>query len=71
MFAGIGLEVIAFPKQVDVSQISDETIFNLGLIAGPVPMIIYFFAAYLASKYDLNKKKHEEICAQLEAQEQN
>lgn len=71
LFAGIGLEVIAFPKQVDVSQISDETIFNLGLIAGPVPMIIYFFAAYLASKYDLNKKKHEEICAQLEAQEQN
>jgi GPH family glycoside/pentoside/hexuronide:cation symporter len=39
------------------------------LIAGPLPMVIYLFAAYLASKYDLNKTKHTEICAQLAAQE--
>lgn len=69
LFAGIGLEMIAFPKQVDVSMVSEQTIFNLGLIAGPLPMIIYLFAAYLASKYDLNKTKHTEICAQLAAQE--
>jgi GPH family glycoside/pentoside/hexuronide:cation symporter len=69
LFAGIGLEIIAFPKQVDVSMVSDQTIFNLGLIAGPLPMVIYLFAAYLASKYDLNKAKHTEICAQLSAQE--
>jgi GPH family glycoside/pentoside/hexuronide:cation symporter len=61
--------MIAFPKQVDVSMVSEQTIFNLGLIAGPLPMVIYLFAAYLASKYDLNKTKHTEICAQLAAQE--
>ncbi|MFT5674728.1 MAG: GPH family glycoside/pentoside/hexuronide:cation symporter [Paraglaciecola sp.] len=69
LLAGIGLDLIAFPKQVDVSMVSEQTIFNLGLIAGPVPLCIYLFSAYLATKYDLNKTRHAEISAQLAAQE--
>jgi GPH family glycoside/pentoside/hexuronide:cation symporter len=68
LFAGIGLDLIAFPKQVDVSMVSEETIFNLGLIAGPLPFAIYLLAAYIATKYDLNKIRHAEISAQLTAQ---
>jgi len=68
LFAGIGLDLIAFPKQVDVSMVSEETIFNLGLIAGPLPFAIYLLAAYIFSKYDLNKIRHAEISAQLTAQ---
>jgi GPH family glycoside/pentoside/hexuronide:cation symporter len=68
LFAGIGLDLIAFPKQVDVSMVSEETIFNLGLIAGPLPFAIYLLAAYIATKYDLNKTRHAEISAQLIAQ---
>ncbi len=71
LFAGIGLQLIAFPKQVDVSQVSEQTIYNLGLIAGPLPMLIYFIAAFLATKYDLNKSRHEEISAQLAFQRNN
>jgi GPH family glycoside/pentoside/hexuronide:cation symporter len=71
LFAGIGLQLIAFPKQVDVSQVSEQTIFNLGLIAGPLPMFIYFLAAFLATKYDLNKSRHEEISQQLALQRNN
>lgn len=69
LFAGISLDIIAFPKQVDVSMVSEQTIFNLGLIAGPLPMAIYLIAAYLATKYDLNKAKHAEICSLLQLQE--
>jgi Na+/melibiose symporter-like transporter len=69
LLAGIGLDVIAFPKQVDVSMVSDEAIFNLGVIAGPVPLIIYLIAAYMASKYDLNKSRHAEIIIKLQAQQ--
>jgi len=68
LFAGIGLDLIAFPKQVDVSMVSDQTIFNLGLIAGPLPFAIYLIAAYIATKYDLNKTRHAEISVQLSAQ---
>ena len=68
LFAGIGLELIAFPKQVDVSMVSEQTIFNLGLIAGPLPFAIYLIAAYIATKYDLNKTRHAEISVQLSAQ---
>ena len=68
LFAGIGLDLIAFPKQVDVSMVSEETIFNLGLIAGPLPFAIYLIAAYIATKYDLNKTRHTEVYVQLSAQ---
>ncbi len=70
LLAGIGLDLIAFPRQVDVSMVSDETIFNLGVIAGPVPLGIYILAAYLATKYDLNKTRHAEISEILNAQKQ-
>ena len=68
LFAGIGLDLIAFPKQVDVSMVSEQTIFNLGLIAGPLPFAIYLIAAYIATKYDLNKTRHAAISVQLSAQ---
>jgi Na+/melibiose symporter-like transporter len=70
LFAGIGLELIAFPKQVDVLMVSEEAIFNLGIIAGPLPLTIYLIAAYMASKYDLNKSRHAEISAKLQTQTQ-
>ena len=68
LFAGIGLDLIAFPKQVDASMVSEQTIFNLGLIAGPLPFVIYLIAAYIATKYDLNKIRHAEIFIQLSTQ---
>ncbi len=68
LFAGIGLDLIAFPKQVDVSMVSEQTIFNLGLIAGPLPFVIYLVAAYVATKYDLTKTRHAEISELLASQ---
>ena len=49
-------------------MVSEQTIFNLGLIAGPLPFSIYLIAAYIATKYDLNKSKHAEISEQLVSQ---
>jgi GPH family glycoside/pentoside/hexuronide:cation symporter len=68
LVASIGLDLIAFPKQVDVSMVSEQTIFNLGLIAGPLPFAIYLLAAFIATKYDLNKTRHAEISEQLSVQ---
>lgn len=69
LLAGVGLDLIAFPKQVDVSMVSEQAIFDLGLIAGPVPLAIYLLAAYIASKYGLNKAQHAAISAKLSAQQ--
>ena len=69
LIAGIGLDVIAFPKQVEVSMVSSSDLFNLGLISGPLPMVIYLIAVFIATKYDLNKTKHTQICAQLNEQQ--
>ncbi|MFT5276939.1 MAG: GPH family glycoside/pentoside/hexuronide:cation symporter [Glaciecola sp.] len=68
LIAGIGLDLINFPKQVDVTMVSEQTIFHLGLIAGPLPFAIYLLAAYVATKYDLNKTRHAEISMQLASQ---
>ena len=70
LLAGIGLEVIAFPKQVAVSEVSESIIFNLGLIS-ILPMFLYIIAVYIASKYDLNKERHKQISEQLALQRAN
>jgi GPH family glycoside/pentoside/hexuronide:cation symporter len=56
---------------VDVSMVSEQTIFNLGLIAGPLPFAIYLIAAYIATKYDLNKTRHAAISERLVSQRQH
>lgn len=70
LLAGIGLEVIAFPKQVDVSEVAEPIIFNLGLIS-ILPMFLYIIAVYIATKYDLNKERHKQISEQLALQRAN
>ena len=42
-FAGILLKLISFPTQTEIENIPSEIISKLGLIGGPLLMIIYFF----------------------------
>ena len=65
MFAGIGLEVIDFPRQANVADVSSDMLVNLGLISGPLLLVIYLFTAWIASKYDLDKQAHQKIVESL------
>tara|TARA_B100001093_G_scaffold67383_1_gene57369 strand:+ start:1983 stop:3386 length:1404 start_codon:yes stop_codon:yes gene_type:complete len=60
-FAGILLKLISFPTQTDIQNIPIETISKLGIIGGPVLMIIYFLSILFVLKYPLTRKQFEEI----------
>ncbi len=60
-FAGILLELISFPTQTDLHDISNETIMKLGIIGGPLLMFIYFFSVLFILKYPITKEKYINI----------
>ena len=60
-FAGILLKLISFPTQTDIQNIPVEAISKLGIIGGPVLMMIYFLSILFILKYPLTRKQFEEI----------
>ena len=64
--AGILLEIIAFPKQVSVIDVSEEALEGLGFIGGPVLMSIYLLAIVFLIAYPINRKRYNEIRVALE-----
>ncbi|MFT7245006.1 MAG: GPH family glycoside/pentoside/hexuronide:cation symporter [Candidatus Azotimanducaceae bacterium] len=66
LIGGIAIDFIGWPTGVKtVDQVDPETIFNLGLIEGPLAAIPSLFAIFFYAKYTITKKRHEEIRKQL------
>jgi Na+/melibiose symporter-like transporter len=67
MIGGFLLSAIAFPTQAVRGTVEADTVWMLGLIAGPATSIFSFvaFACYFA--YRIDRKRHTEILAGLEA----
>ena len=62
--AGVILEIVDFP--IDASEgVSKETLFDLGMIYGPVLMTIYFSAAIFLRRYTISRSKHARAVAEL------
>lgn len=64
-FAGILLKLISFPTQTEIEMIPNEIITKLGLIGGPLLMMIYFFSILFILKYPINKQRYLEIKKKL------
>jgi GPH family glycoside/pentoside/hexuronide:cation symporter len=67
LFAGIAIDVIDFPVGAEPGTVDADTIFNLGLIDGPVAIIPGIIAVFFYMQYNLTRARHLEIQAQLEA----
>ena len=68
LVAGIGLDVIAWPRGADVRAAADvapETIVHLGILYGPVVAAFAVVAVWCLSHYDLTRERHAEIQAEL------
>ena len=62
--AGVILDVVDFP--IDASDgVSEETLFDLGMIYGPVLMTIYFSAAIFLRRYNISRSKHARAVVEL------
>lgn len=58
-FAGILLDLIAFPKQItQIDQVAQEAIHGLGMIGGPLLLVVYLSATLFIYPYPIDKKNH-------------
>ena len=67
VFGGVLLSVIDFPEYATRGEVPAETIWNLGLIAGPATSIFSLLALGFYLRYRINHRRHAEIVAALQA----
>ena len=70
LFGGILLSLIDFPEKATRGTIPEETIWNLGLIAGPATSIFSLLALGFYLKYKINFRRHQQIMIDLEKRRQ-
>lgn len=67
--AGIALDLIHFPRAAQPGEVPEEVLFNLGLIFGPLLMVLYFLALASLSFYRITRSGHNERVETLRARE--
>ena len=67
VFGGILLSVIDFPEYATRGEVPAETIWKLGLIAGPATSIFSLLALGFYLRYRINHRRHTEIVTALQA----
>ena len=65
VIGGIALDLISFPRGAAVGEIAPETIYHLGLIAGPPAMIIGLSGLSFYIWYELSRERMQEIAEVL------
>lgn len=65
LLAGIAIDVIDFPVGAEPGTVSENAVFNLGLIDGPIAVIPGAIAIVFYLKYNLTRTRHKEIQEQL------
>jgi Na+/melibiose symporter-like transporter len=48
-----------------LEDVPAETIFNMGLINGPILHLFYFIPLIIYTRYGLTRKRHAEVRSQL------
>jgi hypothetical protein len=66
--AGIGLDLIQFPRNVaQISEVPSQKIFLLGLAVGPGMLVLYLLFLIFLARYPMTRERHAQILAELEA----
>jgi Na+/melibiose symporter-like transporter len=63
---GMTLSFVEFPTEAAVGDVAPDIIFDLGLVYGPLILVIYLGSAYAISRYQISRVQHEETVARLE-----
>ena len=65
-FAGVALDVIAFPRGADAGPVTPDKVRALGLAVGPGLMAFYFLTLFFMTRYRITRARHREVLAELE-----
>ncbi len=64
--SGLLLKAIAFPSKNEVDIIPQEAIDGLGMIGGPILLVMYLVSIIFITIYTIDRKRYEEIRAELD-----
>ncbi|MFT5015024.1 MAG: GPH family glycoside/pentoside/hexuronide:cation symporter, partial [Dinoroseobacter sp.] len=65
LLAGIAIDVIDFPVGAEPGTVDPDTIYQLGLVDGPISVIPGAIAVFFYLKYNLTRRRHAEIQDEL------
>ncbi|MEL7282629.1 MAG: MFS transporter [Pseudomonadota bacterium] len=65
--AGIALQLIQFPQNVETAEVSQATLNTLGLTVAAVIVVFWFFAFLILRAYPLTRQMHATILNELRA----
>ena len=65
LLAGIGIDAINFPVGAEPGTVADTTLFQLGMLEGPISVIPGIIAIFFYLQYNLSRARHAEIQAEL------
>jgi len=63
---GVTLSLVEFPTETAVGDVAPDIIFDLGLVYGPLILVIFLGSVYAISRYRISRVQHEETIARLE-----
>ncbi|RLA55849.1 MAG: hypothetical protein DRR04_14465 [Gammaproteobacteria bacterium] len=70
-FAGIGLDVIHFPRAATPENVPADAVLNLAIFSGPVMLILFVATVVISNRYPMTADRHREIMAGIQAQRLN
>jgi GPH family glycoside/pentoside/hexuronide:cation symporter len=70
LFAGMALDLIAFPRGTDASVVTPDKVRALGLAVGPGLMIFYMLTLFFMTRYRITRERHREVLRLLEERRQ-
>ncbi len=65
IFGGLLIDFIAFPRGASLGSVPEETVWQLGFIAGPATSVFTIAGVLLFFKYRIDRSRHSEILSDL------
>lgn len=65
-FAGIGLDIIHFPRTATPENVGPEAVLSLAILSGPVLFVLFVATVIISSRFPLTAAKHAEIMREIE-----
>jgi GPH family glycoside/pentoside/hexuronide:cation symporter len=65
--AGIALDLVAFPRGIEVGAVPAEKLFALGLAVGPGMLAFYVLLLFFLSRYTITRTQHQQTLAAIAA----
>jgi GPH family glycoside/pentoside/hexuronide:cation symporter len=71
VFGGVLLDYIQFPRGATLGSVEEDTLWELGFIAGPATSVFIIVGVILYSRYKIDRKRHAEIVIAIKAKKQS